>query len=253
MCARTWRNCHGYIRYLKDRGIIWKEKSRTVDNRGSLISSFPKRPRSVIDNWNKLKKGQAITTEGDLTSGQRVMRLIEDLKPGLVKHGKKGALTKLDTCPEEFKDKTKSYSFSDLKEKYYVLADINKLWHEVFYFPTSRKSSAKKPNGLFRDDSDFNNYLKMCWDNDPTLNKADIIVSTIHGVKGMERKKVILSSDWGFGSLKSYNSGIIRLEDEEIRVCYVGVSRAEEELYIFNSTYKNTFPLLSQEALRGVI
>ena len=253
MCARTWKNCHGYIRYLKNRGIIWKEKSRTSDNRGSLVSSFPKRPRSVIDTWNTLKKGEAITTGGDLTSGQRIMRLIEDLKTGLVKHGKKGALTKLDTCPEEFKDKTNSYSFSDLKEKYYVLADINKPWHEVFYFSTTRKSSGKKPNGLFRDDDDFNNYLKMCWDNDPTLSKADIIVSTIHGVKGMERKKVILSSDWGFGSLKSYNSGIIRLEDEEIRVCYVGVSRAEEELYIFNSTYKNTFPLLSQEALKGVV
>ena len=253
MCARTWKNCHGYIRYLKERGIIWKEKSRTSDNRGSLISSFPKRPRSTINTWNKLKKGEAIMTEEDLTSGQRIMRLIEDLKPGLVQHGKKGALTKLDTCPEEFKDKTNSYSFSDLKEKYYVLADINKPWHEVFSFSTSRKSSGKKPNGLFRDDDDFNNYLKMCWDNDPTLSKADIIVSTIHGVKGMERKKVILSSDWGFGSLKSYNSGIIRLEDEEIRVCYVGVSRAEEELYIFNSTHKNTFPLLSQEALRDVL
>ena len=94
--------------------------------------------------------------------------------------------------------------------------------------------------------------LKKKYKNYP-INKADIIVSTIHGVKGMERKKVILSSDWGYGSLLSYNSGIIRLEDEEIRVCYVGVSRAEEELYIFNSTYKNTFPLLSQEALRGVI
>jgi len=253
MCARTWKNCHGYIRYLKDRGIIWKEKSRTSDNRGSLVSSFPKRPRSVIDTWNTLKKGQAITTEGDLSSGKLIIRLIEDLKPGLVKHGKKGALTKLDTCPEEFKDKTNSYSFSDLKEKYYVLADINKPWHEVFYFSTSRKASGNKPNGLFRDDDDFNNYLKMCWDNDPTLSKADIIVSTIHGVKGMERKKVILSSDWGFISLKNYNSGIIRLEDEEIRMCYVGVSRAEEELYIFNSTYKNTFPLLSQEALKGVI
>ncbi len=253
MCARTWKNCHGYIRYLKNRGIIWKEKSRTMENRGSLTSSFPKRPRAVIDNWNTLKKGQAITTEGDLTSGQRIMRLIEDLKPGLVQHGKKGALTKLDTCPEEFKDKTNSYSFSDLKEKYYVLADINKPWHEVFYFPTTRKASSKNPNGLFRDDGDFNNYLKMCWENDPTLSKADIIVSTIHGVKGMERKKVILSSDWGYGSLLSYNSGIIRLEDEEVRVCYVGVSRAEEELYIFNPTYKNTFPLLSQEALRGVL
>ena len=253
MCARTWKNCHGYIRYLKNRGIIWKEKSRTSDNRGSLVSSFPKRPRSVIDTWNTLKKGQAITTEGDLSSGKLIIRLIEDLKPGLVKHGKKGALTKLDTCPEEFKDKTNSYSFSDLKEKYYVLADINKPWHEVFYFSTTRKSSGKKPNGLFRDDDDFNNYLKMCWDNDSTLSKADIIVSTIHGVKGMERKKVILSSDWGFISLKNYNSGIIKLEDEEIRMCYVGVSRAEEELYIFNPTYKNTFPLLSQEALRGVL
>ena len=253
MCARTWKNCHGYIRYLKERGIIWKEKSRTSDNRGSLTSSFPGRPRSTINTWNELKKGHDIMTEGDLTSGQRIMRLIEDLKPGLVKHGKKGALTKLDTCPEEFKDKTNTYSFSTLKEKYYVLADINKLWHEVFYFPTTRKSSAKKPNGLFRDDGDFNNYLKMCWENDPTLSKADIIVSTIHGVKGMERKKVILSSDWGPGSLKSYNSGIIRLEDEEIRVCYVGVSRAEEELYIFNPTHKNTFPLLSQEALRGIL
>ena len=253
MCARTWLNCHGYIRYLKDRGIIWKEKSRRAADHRALISSFPARPRSTIDTWNKLKKGQAITTEGDLTSGQRVMRLIEDLQPGLVKHGKKGALTKLDTSPEEFKDKTNSYSFSDLKEKYYVLADINKPWHEVFYFSTSRKSSGKKPNGLFIDDSDFNNYLKMCWDNDPTLSKADIIVSTIHGIKGMERKKVILSSDWGPGSLKNYNSGIIRLEDEEVRVCYVGVSRAEEELYIFNPSYKNTFPLLNQEALKGVL
>jgi len=253
MCARTWKNCHGYIRYLKERGIIWKEKSRTSDNRGSLTSSFPKRPRSTINTWNELKKGRAIMTEGDLTSGQRIMRLIEHLKPGLVQHGKKGALTKLDTCPEEFKDKTNSYSFSDLKEKYYVLADINKPWHEVFYFPTTRKASSKNPNGLFRDDGDFNNYLKMCWENDPTLSKADIIVSTIHGVKGMERKKVILSSDWGYGSLKSYNSGIIRLEDAEIRVCYVGVSRAEEELYIFNPTHKNTFPLLSQEALRGIL
>ena len=253
MCARTWSNCHGYIRYLKDRGIIWKEKSRRAEDRSALMSSFPKRPRAVINSWDTLKKGQAITTDGDLTSGQRIMRLIEDLNPGLVQHGKKGALTKLDTCPEEFKDKTNSYSFSDLKEKYYVLADINKPWHEVFLFSTTRKASGKKPNGLFRDDGDFNNYLKMCWDNDPTLSKADIIVSTIHGIKGMERKKVILSSDWGFISLKNYNSGIIRLEDEEVRACYVGVSRAEEELYIFNSTHKNTFPLLSQEALRGVL
>ena len=138
----------------------------------------------------------------------------------------------------------RKYSFSDLKEKYYVLADINKPWHEVFYFSTSRKSSGKKPNGLFRDDSDFNNYLKICWDNDPTLSKADIIVSTIHGIKGMERKKVVICNDWGF-SLRNYYSGLIEKEEEELITCYVGVKRAQEELYILNTgRQKNKFPYL---------
>mgnify|MGYP003679485372 FL=1 len=85
-----------------------------------------------------------------------------------------------------------------MNEKDYVLADIHKPWFEVFTFSTSRKVSKKTPNALFDDDTDFNNYLKMCYENEPTLNKSNIIVSSIHGVKGMERKKVILSNDWGY-------------------------------------------------------
>ena len=115
---------------------------------------------------------------------------------------------------------------------------------DVFRFTTTRKQSKQTPNALFADDDDFNNYLKNCYENDPTLNKSDILLSTIHGVKGMERKKVIIRNDWGY-SLKNYYSGLIDKEEEELRTCYVGVTRAQEELYILDiGKQKNKFPYL---------
>jgi len=90
----------------------------------------------------------------------------------------------------------------------------------------------------------LNNYLKTCYENDPTLNKADIIISTIHGIKGMERKKVVICNDWGY-SLQNYYSGLIDKEEEELRTCYVGVTRAQEELYILDTGKQKTkFPYL---------
>ena len=114
----------------------------------------------------------------------------------------------------------------------------------MFKFTTTRKQSTQQPNALFEDHDDFNNYLKNCYENDSTLNKSDIILSTIHGVKGMERKKVVICNDWGF-SLRNYYSGLIEKEEEELRTCYVGVTMAQEELYILNTgRQKNKFPYL---------
>ena len=237
LCARDWKNCQQYVRYLKYRGIIWKEKSKMQESVGSFRSSFPKKPRDILKSWDLLKNGEGI-------NGKDTRTLIEYLNPGLVQRGKKSALINLDTCPEEFKDNEERFTFKNLNEKYYVLADIQKPWFEVFTFSTSRKVSKKTPNALFDDDTDFNNYLKMCYENEPTLNKSNIIVSSIHGVKGMERKKVILSNDWGY-SFFNYHSGIVKREEEELRCCYVAVTRAQEELYILdNGPVKTKFPYL---------
>ena len=236
MCARGWAQCHQYVRYLKDRGIIWKEKSKTLENMGSLKSSFPETPRKILKSWDALKKGVGL-------NGKEVRNVIEFFKPGLVQRGKKTALITPDLCPEEFHNPDNRFTFTDLKEKYFILADIHKPWFDVFNFTTSRKKEKKKPNALFDDDLDFNNYLKTCYDRDPTLSKADIIVATIHGVKGMERKKVILCSNWGF-SYHNYYSGLVSKEDEELRICYVGVTRAQEELYILRNGYRKNFPYL---------
>jgi superfamily I DNA/RNA helicase len=47
--------------------------------------------------------------------------------------------------------------------------------------------------------------------------------------------------------LKNYNSGLAKLEHEEIRCCYVGVTRTKKSLVIFDpilQTKSHTFPLL---------
>ena len=237
MCARDWIHCRQYAEHLKGRGIVWKEKNKLRENDGAFRSSFPQKPRDILKSWDILKAGDGI-------NGKDVRTLVTNLRPGLVQRGKKSALINLDTCPDEFKDHEARFTFKDLSEKYYILADINKPWFDVFSFSTTRKFSKQRPNALFYDDADFNNYLKTCYENDPTLNKADIIISTIHGIKGMERKKVVICNDWGY-SLQNYYSGLIDKEEEELRTCYVGVTRAQEELYILDTGKQKTkFPYL---------
>ena len=72
-----------------------------------------------------------------------------------------------------------------------------------------------------------------------------------HSVKGMEADLVIVDSNWGPNSIKSYNSGDRKKEDEETRVAYVGTSRAKKHLIIYEHSMKvkNRFPLLTHEFL----
>jgi len=67
----------------------------------------------------------------------------------------------------------------------------------------------------------------------------------------MEADKVVLCVEWGF-SLKAYMLGDDRKEDEELRVCYVGVTRCKKDLYLLElpTEYKNPFPPL-QNYVRG--
>ena len=98
----------------------------------------------------------------------------------------------------------------------------------------------------------FNLYLRDCWEQDPNL-ESNIKVAAIHSVKGMEADIVVLDSNWGPNSIKSYNSGDRRKEDEETRVAYVGTSRPREHLIIYEHgmKIKNRFPLLTHEFLQG--
>ena len=240
MCARSWNKCHHFVRYLKDRGLVWQEKTTEQEGR-KFTSSVSMSVRDIINNWNRLQKGEGI-------EGTEVMKLIKEFKEDLVLYGKKTALTNTNLCPPEFLDKEKSFTFSMLKENYFVLADIKKPWFDIFNFKSKRIVTSKRPNALYEDRDDYNNYLKRAYQLDPTFEKTDILVSTIHGVKGMERDIVIMSSVWTWPSYKNFKQGTPLEQDEEVRVAYVGVSRAKHELYLFEPMIKkseNYFPLLN--------
>ena len=240
MCARSWNKCEHFVRYLKDIGLVWQEKTTQQEGR-KFTSSVATSVTNIIDNWNKLQKGEGI-------KGTEAMKLIKEFKEDLVVYGKKTALTNTNLCPPEFKDENKLFTFSMLKENYFVLADIKKPWFDIFVFKSQRIVTSKRPYALYEDREDYNNYLKRAYELDPTFKKTDILVSTIHGVKGMERDIVIMSTVWTWPSYKNFRQGTPLEQDEEVRVAYVGVSRAKHELYLFEPMIKkseNYFPLLN--------
>jgi len=236
-CARAKSSCRKYADFLKHNNLIWLEKSQSVDDRGKLKSSFPSNCKDVIESWHTLQEGHSI-------KGTDYIKMVKEINKDFISERKKTALSKKDTAPPELYVADALFSYEELRNKYYLNAPLEKMWHEIFYFDTTRIQSAKKPKAIFRDREDFNDYLKGCWEKNKNLT-TKIILSTIHGVKGMEAEKVVLSVEWGY-SLKDYKMGDQKKEDEELRVCYVGVTRSKKELYLLElpGEYKNPFPPL---------
>jgi len=238
-CARTRMGCRDYVNFLKSEGITWQQKFSGKAKNVGFVGSINSDDAQSINNWHILKTGGSI-------SGKDVIKLYGRLKDGLIKKGKKTFLTNKDTCPDEFSNKDKKFSYEELKNKYYLLADINEPWHECLTFETKRKKSKDRPNALFEDDEDYTEYVKTCWEKDRNL-KSNILVSTIHAIKGMERDVVVLSWDWGKLALNAFRNGTDEQEDEEVRNCYVGATRAKKVLIIYQPPKSKIFPLLNVE------
>jgi len=248
-CARAKNLLRPYAGFLKNNYLIWLEKPRGMDRINKFTSSFPDGCKEVIEFWHTLQEGYPI-------KGTNYIKMVKQINKDFISDRKKTALSKKDTAPPELYEADKMFSYEELKNKYWLNAPLEKMWHEIFYFDTTRIQSAKKPKAIFHDREDFNDYLKGCWEKNKNLT-TNIILSTIHGVKGREADKVVLAVEWGF-SLNAYNKGNQQDEDEELRVCYVGVTRTKKELYLFEplgqykdekghvktGQYKKPFPLL---------
>ena len=217
MCARTNSLAKNFKTFCIDYGLIFKEKNYAHDRGTSFRTIFEQEDRKeLIKAWDTLQSG------------------------GLIQ-GKKGALEHADTQPPELQDPDLYLSFEDIKNKYYFQGDINCKWFEILKFETD--------SVLFRDNNHLNEYLRTCWERDSNL-ESNIKIAPIHSVKGMEADIVIVDSNWGPNSLKSYNSGSRKQEDEETRVSYVATSRPRKHLMIYQNNQKNVFPLLTRQFLQ---
>ena len=238
MCARSATKWHPFVRYLKERGLVWKQKGSDMHGK-KFVSSVSDKVLKTIQDWRLLQQGGGL-------EGKSVQNLISHFKENLITRGKKGALMDTNLCPEAFKNPDNKFTFQELQKKYYVLADIQKDWFEVCKFTSDRVKTHKKPNALYDSPEDYNNYLKMAYDLDPTFTKTDILISTIHGIKGMERDIVVMNTIWTWPSWKNYLSGTPQQIDEELRVAYVAITRAKHELYLYEpmkgTKSENYFP-----------
>ena len=172
-----------------------------MDDRGKLKPSFPEKCQNIIEIWTSLQEGYPI-------KGIDYRKMVEEIRPEFIRDRKKTWLFKKDTTfPELLTEEL--FTYEELTKKYFLDASLNKMWHEIFYFDTTRKRNPKKPNALFRDNLDFNDYLYRCWKQNKYL-KTKIILSSIHGVKGMEADKVVMNVEWGY-SLKAYEMEVKKM------------------------------------------
>jgi DNA helicase-2/ATP-dependent DNA helicase PcrA len=119
-------------------------------------------------------------------------------------------------------------SYSDRMENIKELKTVLKETDE-FYFGTNQE----KLEALLSD-------LALRTDNDDSKKDKGVILSTYHQVKGLEFKNVFMVAmeEEIFPSMNSVLDAEI---EEERRICYVGITRAKDRLYITNSSTRFLF------------
>jgi len=228
-CARAFTHCKPWIRYLKNERLVWKQKT-THDATRAFASSVRDKVIGVVDNWEVLK-------EGGLISPQQYYDMVSEGGKDFIQKGYKVAQKNQNTCSydkERYPDREKpTFDYRELRTHHKLIADVNQPWYETFKFTTKNVVSAQKPKALYEDIDEYNLYLKEVWEkNDCSFPEPNILVSTIHGVKGMEKPNVIMSTIWNWPSYYNFNEGSPDERNEEVRVAYVGVTRTEENLFL---------------------
>ena len=124
-------------------------------------------------------------------------------------------------------DHTRYYDVSDLIGNFGLRENINDLftktlnWYDVLNAKGIRKRLS---------------YLrKIMRDGHKLDDKPRIEVSTIHASKGGERDNVMLLTDLSYGPYKSSKDSQ-QGRDDELRVFYVGATRAKRKLVIVHTT-----------------
>jgi DNA helicase-2/ATP-dependent DNA helicase PcrA len=119
-------------------------------------------------------------------------------------------------------------SYSDRMENIKELKTVLKETDE-FYFGTNQE----KLEALLSD-------LALRTDNDDSKKDKGVILSTYHQVKGLEFKNVFMVA-MEEEIFPSMNSVLDAEVEEERRICYVGITRAKDRLYISHSLNRYLF------------
>jgi len=168
-----------------------------------------------IETWITLQKGNKI-------SGEEVKEFYEILPPVLIRDRKKTSLIKTDSIIL----KTGQYNYGDLKSKFYLDTNINTPWFEILKLIPRKKEHYV----------DYIQYLKNIIKNGNYKKSKRILLSTIHGAKGLESANTVLNCDWPRLPYETYCKGK-KDRDDELRVFYVGATRTKYNLFLYQPDF----------------
>ena len=212
---------YSWSQILASHYMTWEkiEESNGFTNgieRGTTPNIQPDQIRA-IEIWLNLQKGEKIL-------GKDVKEFYKIIPPGLIRDRKKTALTKTDSIIL----KDGQYKYGDLKEKFYLDADINLPWFKLLNL---RPRPADKSHYV-----NYVDYLKKVIEKGNHKKSKRILLSTVHGAKGLESANTILNCDWTYRPYNSYCMGGKHREDE-LRIFYVGITRTKHNLFLYQPDF----------------
>ena len=210
---------YNWSQILAKNNLTWEtiEKSNGVES-GAERGTTPNVPTDQIqsiETWMTLQKGNKI-------SGKETKEFYKTIPPTLIRDRKKTSLIRTDSIIL----KDGQYGYGDLKSKFYLDANINVPWFEIL--------NLKTHNGEYY--ADYIQYLKNIMENGNYKKSKRILLSTIHGAKGLESANTILNCDWPYLPYKTYCKGG-KDRDDELRVFYVGVTRTKYNLFLYQPDF----------------
>jgi superfamily I DNA/RNA helicase len=228
MCGRTNTRLFHYKYMLMQKNLLWKTKAKSGSG-NSYNYSIKTRVRDILNLWHKFATKEKL-------EGREICRLIQEIRSEHLNIKKKD--NKPDKSSLFVSDNY--YNYEDLVSKN-VFKDsfkIDQEWFDYIRFGKADVQNQSFMDGgtefeLFLDADQAHDYIVNVYKKDKTLLKTEILIGTIHSVKGLEAANVVVCDVWSYPCYQNYKEKTPKHRHEEIRCAYVAVTRSTENLFMY--------------------
>ena len=132
------------------------------------------------------------------------------------------------------------YDYQDMLDKkvFKESFSIDNEWYDYIKFNVDSVQNQSFMDGgaelkLFLDADEAHEYIVNIYKKDKTLLNTQILIGSIHSVKGLEATNVVVCDIWSYPCYQNYKEKTPKHRHEEIRCAYVAVTRSTENLFMY--------------------
>ena len=230
ICSRGGKQILPWAQLCVRLGLVWKYNSSFQGMHKEISHSIKDNVLDIIKLWDTLKNDKPIL-------GLDVYKLFPRISRPFFAVKKK----EFEGDRHPGIEDSLSYTAKDFMAKGFFKPNLNfkNDWYKHIRFqdkdvynPEIELLSKDKVK-IMEDVEEVNKYIQRVWHRDPTFRADDIILSTIHAVKGKEATNVVVCDVWTYFFWKNYTEKTYAHRHEEIRVAYVGITRSKKRLFMW--------------------